>query len=324
MKALIVEDTVTSATLICQLLAKMGLQTVHARDGRTGLEMFSRERPDLVLLDIIMPGQDGFEVVRRMRQLEKDGEWTPIIFLSARAGDEDLARGIAEGGDDYLVKPVSELVLSAKVKAMQRIAQMRYSLLQLTRKLDDANRDLARLSAVDGLTGIANRRCFDETLEREWRRAARKGVPISLIVADVDQFKQYNDGYGHQLGDDSLKAVAAIMKSRLRRPTDLVARYGGEEFALILPETGPDGAAEVAHTVRSAIQDEGIPHAFSSVAPVLTISLGVASAVPERGDESGYDILVKLADEALYKAKRGGRNHLVQADRVEVVRPAGA
>jgi PleD family two-component response regulator len=129
---------------------------------RKGIELFKQERPDLILLDIIMPGMDGFEVARRIRQLEQSGEWT-IIFLTARTGDADLEKAISVGGDDYLIKPVSETVLAAKVKAMQRIAQMRYSLLVLTRKLDDANQELTRLSSLDGLTGIANRRQFDET-----------------------------------------------------------------------------------------------------------------------------------------------------------------
>jgi diguanylate cyclase (GGDEF)-like protein len=310
MKALVIEDTVTSATLICHLLEKMGLQPVHARDGQSGILEFKRNKPDLVLLDIIMPGMDGFEVARRIRQLETDGEWTPIIFLSARTSDDDLALGISVGGDDYLIKPVSEIVLRAKVRAMQRIAQMRYSLLVLTRKLDEANRELTRLSAADGLTGIANRRCFDDTLQREWRRAARANTPIALLVADVDHFKQFNDGYGHQLGDDCLKDVARVLESCLRRPTDLVARYGGEEFAVIMPETDAEGAAQVAETMREAVQAAQIAHAYSPVAPVVTISVGAATTLPSRADEDGPRMLLQQADQALYQAKREGRNRI--------------
>ncbi len=319
MKALVIEDTVTSATLICQLLEKMGLDPVHARDGQSGIEAFRKERPDVILLDIIMPGLDGFEVARQIRALEREGEWTPIIFLSARASDDDLAQGISVGGDDYLVKPVSEIVLKAKVRAMQRIAQMRYSLLLLTRKLDEANRELTRLSAVDGLTGIANRRCFDETLQREWRRAARKGSPISLLIADVDHFKEFNDGYGHQVGDECLKTVALVIAGRLRRPTDLAARYGGEEFVVVLPETDLEGALGVAETMRQAVEAEAIAHGFSSVGKHVTISIGVASLVPGRDDESGFVALLKLADQALYRAKRAGRNRSVRADVPEPV-----
>ncbi|HRP98322.1 MAG TPA: diguanylate cyclase [Rhodocyclaceae bacterium] len=318
MKALVIEDTVTSATLICQLLEKMGLETVHAADGESGIAAFEHERPDLVLLDIIMPGMDGFEVARSVRELEKGREWTPIIFLSARASDQDLARAIHAGGDDYLVKPVSELVLRAKVHAMQRIAQMRHSLIVLTRKLDEANRELTRLSAVDGLTGIANRRCFDDTLRREWRRAARRGAPLSLLLADIDHFKEYNDRYGHQRGDDCLKAVARELAARLNRPSDLVARYGGEEFAVILPETDADGAWRVAEALRRAIQASEIAHEGSSTESLVTISIGVAATVPAGADSTGMAALLRRADEALYEAKRGGRNRVVLARDSEV------
>lgn len=313
MKALVIEDTLTSATLICHQLSKMGLDPIHVRDGEKGIEAFQRERPDLVLLDIIMPGIDGFEVARRLRQLEQDGEWTPIIFLTARTSDEDLRHGIEVGGDDYLIKPISELVLTAKIRAMQRIAQMRYSLLVLTRKLDDANRELTRLSAVDGLTGIANRRRFDETLMREWRRAARTHAPMSVVAVDVDAFKLFNDGYGHVVGDECLKAVARTLQAQLRRPTDLVARYGGEEFFAVLPETSTEGALQVADAMRGAVESMGITHRFSPAAGVVTVSVGVASVLAEPGQDMGFVPLLKAADEALYQAKRGGRNQVVVA-----------
>lgn len=316
MKALVIEDTVTSATLICHLLERMGLRAVHARDGESGIEAFKLERPDLVLLDIIMPGMDGFDVARRIRQLERDGEWTPIIFLSARASEADLERGIDVGGDDYLVKPVSEVVLKAKVRAMQRIAQMRYSLLLLTRKLNEANRELSRLSSVDGLTGIPNRRVFDDTLVREWRRAERRNAPLSLLLLDIDHFKEYNDCYGHQAGDDCLRAVAGSLDRALRRSSDLAARYGGEEFVIVLPETDAEGARNVAENVLEIVRGLGIEHARSPTASRVTISIGVATAIPARDDDSGWKKLLGSADAALYQAKDNGRNRIevAQAD----------
>lgn len=316
MKALVIEDTVTSATLICHLLERMGLRSVHARDGESGIEAFKLERPDLVLLDIIMPGMDGFDVARRIRQLERDGEWTPIIFLSARASEADLERGIDVGGDDYLVKPVSEVVLKAKVRAMQRIAQMRYSLLLLTRKLNEANRELSRLSSVDGLTGIPNRRVFDDTLVREWRRAERRNAPLSLLLLDIDHFKEYNDCYGHQAGDDCLRAVAGSLDRALRRSSDLAARYGGEEFVIVLPETDAEGARNVAENVLEIVRGLGIEHARSQTASRVTISIGVAMAIPARDDDSGWKKLLGSADAALYQAKDNGRNRIevAQAD----------
>ena len=318
MKALVIEDTLTSATLVCHQLGKMGLETVHARDGESGIEAFKRERPDLVLLDIIMPGLDGFEVAQRLRQLERDGEWTPILVLTARTSDEDLQRGIEVGGDDYLIKPVSEVVLKAKVRAMQRIAQMRYSLLVLTRKLDEANRELTRLSSADGLTGIANRRRFDETLLKEWRRCARDGRPLTLLLMDVDFFKPFNDNYGHQVGDECLKAVARTLAETLHRPSDMVARYGGEEFAAILPDTDQTGARAVAEALREAVQGLAITHRFSAVSRVVTLSVGLACEYPARGDDNGFVRLLKSADAALYEAKKNGRN------RVEVAAAAAA
>lgn len=308
MKALVIEDTVTSATLICHSLGRMGLETVHARDGLAGVEAFKVEKPDLILLDIVMPGIDGFEVARRIRQLEKDGEWTPIIFLSAKNSDEDYERGISVGGDDYLAKPVSEAVLKAKVKAMQRIAQMRYSLLVLTRKLDEANRELTRLSSFDGLTGIANRRTFDAALSREWRRSARVGSPLTLLVIDVDCFKQFNDAYGHQVGDECLKAVARALAAHSRRPADIVARYGGEEFAAVLPDTTAEGAVVVAEAMREAVSQLQITHRHSTAAMHVTVSIGIATITPERTDDLGFSSLLKRADQALYKAKNTGRN----------------
>lgn len=305
MKALVIEDTATSQAVICHLLGRLGIEPVQARDGMSGIARFEQEHPDLILLDIILPGIDGYEVARRIRSMEKPGEWTPIIFLTSLTRDEDLERGIEAGGDDYLLKPVSEVVLGAKVRAMQRIVRMRYSLLVLTRKLDSANRELTRLSAVDGLTGIANRRQFDEALAREWRRCQRAGEPLSMLMGDVDFFKQYNDRYGHQAGDECLRTVAGCLLEKLRRPADIVARYGGEEFAVILPDTGFEGAMRVAEAMRSGVQSLSLPHEGSTFG-VVTASFGVATMLPERAD--GMPNLLSAADWALYEAKRHGRN----------------
>ena len=311
MKVLVVEDTLISATFICHLLEKMGLVAVHASDGFSGIEKFQFERPDLVLLDITMPGMDGFQVARQIRELESEDEWTPIIFLSARSSDDDVAEGITAGGDDYLTKPVSKIVLKAKLRAMQRIAEMRNSLLTLTRKLDEANRELTRLSSVDGLTCIPNRRSFDEALVREWRRAQRKNHPVSVLMADVDHFKNFNDTYGHQAGDDCLKAVAQALSGCVDRATDMVARYGGEEFVALLPETDERGACAVANLMRSAVSSLAIAHPSSSVADHVTLSLGVACRVPQMEAESSASVLLREADKALYEAKRSGRNRVV-------------
>jgi diguanylate cyclase (GGDEF)-like protein len=307
-KVLVIEDSRTSLLLITHQLAAMGATAVAATDGRTGLACWADERPDLVLLDVVLPDIDGMEVARRIRGSEAPGQWTPIIFLTACATDSDLERGIAAGGDDYLIKPISEVVLSAKLRAMQRIAAMRNSLLETTRALDEANRELLRLSSVDGLTGIANRRQFDATLESEWRRSARTQAPLSLLMIDVDCFKGYNDRCGHLAGDECLRKVAGALAGQPRRPADLVARYGGEEFAVVLPETPADGALQVAESLRSAVQSLGLPHPCSLAGPQVTVSIGSATRIPVNGQAPSS--LVTYADKALYRAKRGGRNRV--------------
>jgi diguanylate cyclase (GGDEF)-like protein len=307
MKTLVVEDTRTSLKVVCHYLERMGITPIPAENGTQAIDLFVSERPDMVLLDIILPDIDGFEVARRLRQLEQPGDWTPIIFLTAMTKDEDLEKGIAAGGDDYIYKPVSDVVLGAKIRAMQRIIQMRYSLLVLTRKLDTANQELKRLSSLDGLTGIANRRHFDEMLNREWRRSMRQGAEFSVLMCDVDLFKAYNDELGHQAGDDCLRRIAQALTAAMDRGGDLVARYGGEEFAVVLPETSLVGGEIVAERMRQAIEALSIDHP-TAPGGKITISFGLASGVAM--PETDPSMLVKAADRALYEAKRSGRNRV--------------
>lgn len=310
MKILVIDDSRSNLSVLTHLLQRHGHEVRAVDSGYAGLDAFHEERPELVLLDVILPDIVGFDVARKMRESEPKGEWTPIVFLSALSGDEDLEKGISSGGDDYLFKPISEVVLMAKVRAMQRILQMRYSLLVLTRELDSANQQLKRLTAIDGLTGIANRRHFDETLLREWRRAQRQKSPLSLILCDIDHFKKFNDSLGHQAGDACLTQVAEVMARSLDRGADLVARYGGEEFVVVLPETTLEGAAFVAERLRQLVSALSIRHPDSPLGRV-SISLGVAAAHPgERDDQSPPD-LIKAADQALYQAKHTGRNRVI-------------
>lgn len=311
MKVLVVEDTRTARVVVCSQLERMGMQPLPAGDGLEAVALFQQERPDLVLLDLILPGIDGFEVARRLRQLEGQGEWTPIIFLTASYTDDHLEKGIAAGGDDFLGKPVSEVVLRAKLRAMQRIVQMRRSLVVLTRKLDAANQELERLSSIDGLTGVANRRRFDTALEAEWRRAQRHHRVLALVICDVDFFKKFNDALGHQAGDDCLQQVAATMSRAMERAGDLLARYGGEEFAMILPETTLGGAAFVAERMRHSVEQLKLVHPDSPLGHV-TLSCGVAACVP--GAEATPADLIAAADRALYNAKDSGRNRVARIE----------
>ena len=308
MKTLVIEDSKSSLQLLCEHITRMGITPLPATTGAQGIELFRSEHPDLVLLDIVMPDVDGYEVARQIRQQEQVGDWTPIIFLSSLNKEKDIEKGIAAGGDDYLLKPISEVVLAAKIRAMQRIIQMRQSLLVMTRKLDSANQELRRLTSLDGLTEIANRRHFDEVLAREWRRAMRQCDEVSVIMCDIDFFKLYNDTYGHQDGDDTLRQIARALTGSMDRGGDLLARYGGEEFVAVLPGTSLSGAAFVAGQMRQAICELCIEHNGSPYG-IVTASFGVASAQAEQNTDP-LDV-VGAADRALYEAKRAGRNRVM-------------
>jgi len=308
MKVLIVDDSATVRVGLRSLVERMGHSVIEAEDGSKGLKSYGQDRPDLVLIDVVMPVMDGYEAARRMRQSRPD-EWVPIIFLSSKEADQDLDRAIEAGGDDYLVKPVSFVVLNAKIRALQRIESTRAKLLETSRELAAANRELESLSRQDGLTGIANRRCFDSYLLAELKRASREHQPISLILADVDDFKAFNDYYGHQAGDDCLRQVASALKSVGRRPADLVARYGGEEFAMVLPVTAMEGALDLAKLIARAIEEMSIPHARSGVSRSVSLSQGIASLIPAQ--DTKPENLIEFADQALYQAKQQGRNRYV-------------
>src|SRR5574343_158404 len=311
MKILIVEDSRAKLAVSSKYVENFCATTLLADTGEMALDLFSRRLPDLVLLDIALPDIDGFSVAQRIRAMEKPGDWTPIIFLASPDNEAGIENGISAGGDDYLAKPISEIVLGAKLRAMQRIVLMRASLLAVTRKLDAANQELIRIASSDGLTGVANRRYFDETISVEWRRARRHSNSIALLMCDIDLFKSYNDIYGHQAGDECLRKIAAALSRHTERPSDTVARYGGEEFAVILPETSIGGALMVAEKIRHGISELNIPHS-ASPSGVVTISIGIASAAP--GFDNPPDDLIHAADKALERAKHEGRDRVCRAD----------
>ena len=313
MKILVVDDSPTVRAGLRQQLDRMGHTITEAADGRQALLRWKFERPDLVLIDVMMPKMDGYDTARQMRSGSNE-DWVPIIFLSSMEDDQDLERAIEAGGDDYLVKPVSYVVLNAKIRALHRIEVMRRRLMEVSRELAASNRQLEMLSRQDGLTGIANRRYFDAYLATELRRAARTGEPLSLILTDVDFFKAYNDTYGHQAGDECLKRIALALQLACQRPADLAARYGGEEFVLVLPATDAPGADKVAQLLAAAVDRLAIPHAKSQVHATVTLSQGVVTAVP--GPDTVPEELIEHADQALYQAKQQGRNQAV------VFRPA--
>jgi diguanylate cyclase (GGDEF)-like protein len=309
-KVLIVDDSATIRAGLAVAVRAMKLEPVLAESGEKALEVFRAELPGIVLLDVNMTGIDGYETARRMRAACPDA-WVPIIFLSSSEYDQDLERAIESGGDDYLVKPVSSVVLSAKIRALQRLDKMHQRLLELSKELTAANLRLETVAQQDGLTGVANRRAFDARLPLEFAHAARQKVGLCVVLCDVDHFKAYNDHYGHPAGDECLKQVSAALAQACKRTTDLVARYGGEEFVLLLPATPADGALKVLEVARLELARRAVPHATSQTAAVVTFSAGLASYVADRDRDPQQ--LVKRADEALYRAKELGRNRSISA-----------
>jgi len=308
MKILVIDDSANQRLFLKACLGKMGHEVVQAADGREGIDRFGSSDPDLVLLDVMMPGIDGYETARVIRGARD--QWVPIIFLSGCNESADIEAAIDAGGDDYLTKPFDPKVLEAKIRSMTRIAQMRRQLVLRSEELRTANAALMRLIDMDGLTGIANRRRLDGKLAEEIGRCARNHVPLSVVLLDIDHFKRFNDSHGHLGGDECLKAVAYMLESELKRPADLAARYGGEEFCLVLPETGCAGALLVAERVRASVAGLQVRVA-PGVLACVTASFGVASEVPSPGTDP--HTLMAAADAALYCAKEGGRNMVCQS-----------
>lgn len=315
---LVVDDQSASRVAIAAALDQFGHRVLEADGAAWGLELFTRHRPDLVLLDVEMPEHDGYWTARAMRAAEPGG-WTPIIFLSQLNREQNIWQGIEAGGDDYLVKPVPPMILHAKLHAMQRLAQMRRRLLVMSDELRAANAQLQHISTQDSLTGLINRRGLDERLHQELEVARREGSPLTLMLCDVDHFKRYNDAAGHVAGDACLRQVGKLLADTCRRPADCAARYGGEEFALLLPRTPRSGAMTYARALMRTLAISPIPHPDSPVAPHITLSGGITTCVPDASTTA--EGLLMRADDALYTAKASGRNRFfsyeMQMDTVE-------
>jgi len=286
---LVVDDQAVNIQALYRIFAP-DHRVLMATSGAKALALCAQDPPDLVLLDVVMPDMDGHEVCARLKADETTRN-IPVIFVTSHTNAEEETRGLELGAIDFIAKPVNPAVVRARVKT------------HLTLK---AQGDLLRqMVFIDGLTGVANRRCFDDRLKTEWRRAARDGAPLALLMLDVDHFKRFNDRYGHQVGDECLRRVACTIKSGLLRPGDLVARYGGEEFACILPGTDFEGALAVGAGIEHIVRGLQIEHADSDVSGTVTVSIGVSASLPERDTDPSR--LLALADAQLYRAKHSGR-----------------
>lgn len=300
---LIVDDTPANLHLLVKLLSERGYKVRPAPGGKHALAVVQAGQIDLVLLDIMMPGMDGYEVCRQFKAQDATRD-IPIIFLSALNDPFDKVKAFELGGVDYITKPFQAEEVLARVHTHLTIRK-------LQQELEARNRELAELVNIDGLTQIANRRYFDDCLRQEWHRLMRERQHLALIFLDIDFFKAYNDYYGHPAGDDCLKRVARVFQQSARRPADVAARYGGEEFVMLLPNTGERGAQHVAGDMQDALQQLHIPHARSSVSSAVTCSIGIACMIPE--PVVTVEQFIASADEALYQAKARGRNRIVAA-----------
>jgi diguanylate cyclase (GGDEF)-like protein len=304
MKILLVEDQASIRASLALQLTQYGHQVIEAESASMAVEQFKAHHPDLILMDVVMPGEDGYWAARQIRAIEGSG-WTPIIFLSSLDSELDLWQGIQAGGDDYLVKPASGVVLAAKLHAMSRLQRMRTQLIDTHEALRVANDRLAHLNGLDELTQMGNRRGFDDRLHASMVQCALTGQPLTLILCDVDHFKAYNDAMGHVEGDECLKQIAKVLTTVCRRPLDYAARYGGEEFGLILPNTPRSGAMTFARALQNMLNARALVHPNSPTSEWVTLSGGITTVIPD--SKTTAQRLIMRADEALYSAKAQGR-----------------
>jgi len=289
---LVIDDAQDNRTLLFEILSD-SYKVILAKDGVQGIELTKKHLPDVILLDVIMPGMDGYQVIKLLKQSEETMH-IPVIFISSMSTTDDEERGLQLGAVDYITKPFHPAIVKARIKNHLRECYQK--------KL------LSELALVDGLTGIYNRRFCDKEMDKTWNICRRNKSCLSVAMIDIDYFKSYNDHYGHALGDEVLRRTAKSINNHLKRPNDVVARYGGEEFIVILPNTQAREAKRILNEICHLIENNTIKHELSSVSHYLTISAGGASMIPEQ--DITIESFLKKVDVNLYQAKAQGRNRV--------------
>ncbi|MBF2065733.1 MAG: PleD family two-component system response regulator [Calothrix sp. C42_A2020_038] len=323
---LVVDDDKTMRLLLREFMEQEGYRVVEGNNGKECLEAFALDKPDLILLDAIMPEMDGFTCCKQLLQIAKNNlaialanfdssngsfgntvisklwERTPILMITGLDDPESVDRAFEVGASDFVTKPIHWAVLRQRVRRLLQQAQ-------LYKQLEAANQALQQLANVDGLTNVANRRHFNQCLNSNWLSLAQEKAPLSLILCDIDYFKRYNDKYGHPAGDTCLQKVATVLKYTAQQNNNLVARYGGEEFAVIMPYTTATGAINIAASMQAGVRELEIIHTESTVSQYVTLSLGVGTVIPSF--DSSPQELITITDKALYQAKEQGRNRII-------------
>ncbi len=303
-KVLLIEDSPTQAGDMSKKLNGLGYEVVWADGGVSGLKMATTERPDIILLDIIMPDMDGYSVCRWLK-LNEATQDIPVIMITVKGEINDKVGGLETGATDYLPKPFDERELEARIYAALRTKAIHKQLLKKNKELEHALQNVEHLAITDPLTGLYNRRRFYDCLKKDFASTKRYAHALSCIIIDVDHFKKINDRYGHLVGDAVLKDLAQIISSSLRE-VDIVSRFGGEEFAILLPHTSKDGAVKVAERILTKIR--AATFKYDEATLKTTASIGVASMEDVKKGDS--DEIIRLADLALYTAKQKGRDRV--------------
>ncbi len=307
MKVLIVEDDLISRRLLQKTLEEWGYTVIPAENGQKAWDIFNKDEIKFIVADWLMPEMDGIELCRKIRSSKNSG-YVYFIILTGKDKREDIVEGLDAGADDYVAKPFDREELKVRVKAGERIIKLEKELKDRNTELNQLNIRLEKLALIDPLTEISNRRSFYNSIEKIHYNSCRYFQKYGLIMCDIDNFKGYNDFYGHLEGDNILKEVAGTFR-RTSRLSDDIFRFGGEEFVVILPDQDVEGSVVVAERIRKDIESLSIENKGSDRG-ILTVSCGVA-AFNEEDKQGKWDAVLNRADRALYKAKAAGRNRVV-------------